>query len=851
MPYPRFTKIIINHVLSIHKYIPKGLSSSLNVIKDNRVLNRIKFVRIGKDAQEYGRAIPEAMLTDSIKESDTYKAFLSYSTGLVSPKKTKGKSISKTDAEIADETRRAHEIHAHLVTEKVASEEASDDSKPANMPTSIDVMTDEERFAAETKKAMKSSRQESREATRTLRYLEVQENKDDDDDDDDKSIDLEKTDDEDDDDEYTTHDETITYAEEEESDDEDRTDTDSDEQVMDDTRKMDQEKVEDEGELLKTTRKEKSDFPLSSSSKSTSSNFEIPPVLSASLLDMLVFVIPPQSTPTPTSLSTQIPAPPSSTIAPNVITIVPYPIPAVVQRVSHVPTVVNEYLRTILGDTFHKVLKKHIKELIQQFSQKDVSKIIKVKHEQATKEKMPKYSTTPYDEQANAEHKQKDIIFRMMMASKSYERHLAHKALYDALLESIYVDADNMDKLAVDPASQRKRRHEDKDEDPSAGSGRGKKKRKHEDKSESSKKYFASKESSKGKIPPKTSKNRKSKHAEETVEEATHEVEIDVEEPIQKNDGNKSDQPLSEDIPKTSRAPNINWFKQPPRPPTLFLEWNTVQTIKDEPEQICFNDMMHAKKTPFTFDKLMATPIDLSNFTMNRLNIDNLTQEVLLGPVYNLLKGCLGHLIVAVEYFFNNNLEDLKSGSEERSVQVEKLHGYGHLKEIVVRRAYRKLYKFREGNFRNLHLNDIEDMLLLSVQHKLFNLEGSDIVDLALALRIETSSLTLSSVDYEIQSMVDVPIHQEDPHVQRTPLVDIVISMAIEKSTPTPSPPTTQAQVTNISESDSTSNFKEKTNELLKFFDNLLLERWIMRSLECYAGGRLNETDYRLKMRTI
>ncbi|GJU99966.1 hypothetical protein Tco_1329237 [Tanacetum coccineum] len=99
--------------------------------------------------------------------------------------------------------------------------------------------------------------------------------------------------------------------------------------------------------------------------------------------------------------------------------------------------------------------------------------------------------------------------------------------------------------------------------------------------------------------------------------------------------------------------------------------------------------------------------------------------------------------------------------------------------------------------------------------------------------------------------MVDVPIHQEGPHVQRTLLVDIAISMAIEKSTPTPPPPTTQAQVTNISESDSTSNFKEKTNELLKFFDNLLLERWIMRSLECYVGGRLNETDYRLKMRTI
>ncbi|GJT69526.1 hypothetical protein Tco_1028812, partial [Tanacetum coccineum] len=48
---------------------------------------------------------------------------------------------------------------------------------------------------------------------------------------------------------------------------------------------------------------------------------------------------------------------------------------------------------------------------------------------------------------------------------------------------------------------------------------------------------------------------------------------------------------------------------------------------------------MRAKKPLLTFDELMETPIDFSNFAMNRLKIDNLTQEVLLGPVYNLLKG--------------------------------------------------------------------------------------------------------------------------------------------------------------------------------------------------------------------
>ncbi|GKF77982.1 hypothetical protein Tco_0230452, partial [Tanacetum coccineum] len=102
-----------------------------------------------------------------------------------------------------------------------------------------------------------------------------------------------------------------------------------------------------------------------------------------------------------------------------------------------------------------------------------------------------------------------------------------------------------------------------------------------------------------------------------------------------------------------------------------------------------------------------------------------------------------------------------------------------------------------------------------------------------------SSSLTLSSAEYgnqflnvssdtslvgilkdptkpEIQSMVDVPIHQEDPVVQRTPLVDTVISMVTKKSTPTPPPPTTEAQVTPASESDLSSKFEQRFSEIEK-----------------------------------
>ncbi|GKF06981.1 hypothetical protein Tco_0041205 [Tanacetum coccineum] len=53
---------------------------------------------------------------------------------------------------------------------------------------------------------------------------------------------------------------------------------------------------------------------------------------------------------------------------------------------------------------------------------------------------------------------------------------------------------------------------------------------------------------------------------------------------------------------------------------------------------------------------------------------------------------------------------------------IMKKYEYGHLEEFEVLREDQKLYKFREGDFPRLRLQDIEDMLLLLVQKKLTNL---------------------------------------------------------------------------------------------------------------------------------
>ncbi|GJR24159.1 hypothetical protein Tco_0972686, partial [Tanacetum coccineum] len=98
MPFPRFTKVIINHFLSQHKSLSNLKYQHYHTIKDNRIVSRLKFVRIGEDYQEYRLAIPDMMLNDAIKQSESYQIIIKYSTYQITPKKSisKGSQGKKT-----------------------------------------------------------------------------------------------------------------------------------------------------------------------------------------------------------------------------------------------------------------------------------------------------------------------------------------------------------------------------------------------------------------------------------------------------------------------------------------------------------------------------------------------------------------------------------------------------------------------------------------------------------------------------------------------------------------------------------------------------------------------------------
>ncbi|GJU99162.1 hypothetical protein Tco_1328433 [Tanacetum coccineum] len=235
--------------------------------------------------------------------------------------------------------------------------------------------------------------------------------------------------------------------------------------------------------------------------------------------------------------------------------------------------------------------------------------------------------------------------------TESLEAAVLAKELYDALVKSYNTDKDLFETYGEVFTLKRNRDDKDKDQDPSAGPDRGTKRRKSSKDAESSR-------------DPK-SKESKSTSSSKCTSRSQH-----------KSSG---------------------------------------------------NNIARAEKPPTSFDELMDTPIDFSVFVMNRLNITNMTQELLVGPEFNLLKGtCKSR--TELEYHFE---ECFKATSERldwhnpegkqylfdllTSLKIMKWYDYGHLDGIEVLREDQELYKFKEGDFPRLSLQDIEDMLLLLV----------------------------------------------------------------------------------------------------------------------------------------
>ncbi|GJS63476.1 hypothetical protein Tco_0678040 [Tanacetum coccineum] len=89
MPYPRFTKVIINHFISKDKTISMRNMINLHTIRDDSLLGTLKFVSKTQDYQQYGALIPDDIINQDIKDSQAYKTYYDFATGKVPPRKAR------------------------------------------------------------------------------------------------------------------------------------------------------------------------------------------------------------------------------------------------------------------------------------------------------------------------------------------------------------------------------------------------------------------------------------------------------------------------------------------------------------------------------------------------------------------------------------------------------------------------------------------------------------------------------------------------------------------------------------------------------------------------------------------
>ncbi|GJS76946.1 hypothetical protein Tco_0726827 [Tanacetum coccineum] len=236
-----------------------------------------------------------------------------------------------------------------------------------------------------------------------------------------------------------------------------------------------------------------------------------------------------------------------------------------------------------MADLIHKYSLQHLPELtkkptptFEQESEKSPSDILKIKKEQAEKQKKPQFTIKSTDKAALEEYDLKIALYQSMHANKSFNRNPANHRLYHALMKALIEDENAMDKGVVDTVKDHKRKHDD-DEDPPTRPNQGKKtKRRRTKESKSSKKPSSTKDTPKGKAPTKGSKTSKSTSTKEPIKEPIAEVVMD--------DVGDDNQLQDTSEPKTRKALNPDWIKQPPRPPTPDLEWNKCQVVLDQPE---------------------------------------------------------------------------------------------------------------------------------------------------------------------------------------------------------------------------------------------------------------------------
>ncbi|GJT30568.1 hypothetical protein Tco_0910843 [Tanacetum coccineum] len=257
-----------------------------------------------------------------------------------------------------------------------------------------------------------------------------------------------------------------------------------------------------------------------------------------------------------------------------------------------------------------------------------------------------------------------------------------------------------------------------------------------------------------------------------------------------------------------------------------------------------------------SFNELMDTPLDFLAFVMNRLKVDTLTPELLVGPTFELMKGSCKSL-VELEYFLEevyktttDQLDWINPESQQYPHDLRKPlslipNSRGKLTNLAVEECIAFNISLRMFTRSIIIQRCVEDLQLgVKSYQKELNLIKPDTYRSDLKRREAYSAYSnprgfiylkkhkknrLMRID-ELHKFSDGTLNDV-----RTALNDRLKGIRMEYL-----PQTIWRQ-----------SDKDKAGAIIQAIDKQLKTRRIMRSLEKFVGGRPYEGDFRLLQRTI
>nr|GFA32289.1 hypothetical protein [Tanacetum cinerariifolium] len=487
---------------------------------------------------------------------------------------------------------------------------------------------------------------------------------------------------------------------------------------------------------------------------------------------------------------------------------------------------------SILGITIDENMQKIIKEQVKEQVKVKVSKIL------------------PKIEQTVNEQPEAEVLTRSSNSSKtSY---------------AVAADLSEMErkKILIEKIKGNKRRDDDadKDQEPFAGSDQGSKR------------------------PSESATAKELMKTTFEMEEPSH-LEFEI---------GADDQPIIE----SSHHPE--WFSQQKKPPTpdQLLAGPTYELMNGSCKILIELEFFLEKVYKATKDQLDWVNPKGQQYPHN-----------LLKPL-PLIPDSRGHRVIPFDHFINNDLEYLRKDLVPRTMWIQELIGYDKhalwgishwgckrqqfydfainresARDITMRKDDDKLYKFKEGDFNRLRIQDKEDMLLLLVQGKLTNLTVEERFAFNVSLRMFTRSiviqrrvedLQLGVKSYQKKLNLTRPdtyrsdlkrkdaysayfnprgfIYQNKDKQNRLMRIDELhkfndgtltdVCTALDDRLK-------GIRMKYLPKSIWRKSEKDRAAAMIQAIDKMLKTRRIMRSLERFVGGRLYEGDFRMLQRTI